>query len=209
MTSNGFVRVAVIIALYVFAALLIITGQPFNSTLRIAGAASSTVPLALIAFESWAWRLGPVQRLPFHPVPDLRGTWKGQLKSSFPNADGSDRQPIETYIVVRQSFFRVSVRQFTQESSSKLVSGSICSDSDGVKYLHAIYENEPDIPHRELSPMHHGSFIYAIEGRPVTRLRGKYWTDRKTIGHALFDQRLTEQCHSFDESRAAFTDGGT
>jgi SMODS-associating 2TM, beta-strand rich effector domain len=208
MTSNGFVRVAVTIALYVFAATLIITGQPFNSTLRIAGAASSGVPLALLAFESWGWRLRIIQRIPFHPVPELRGTWKGELKSSFPTAEGSDREPIETYIVVRQSFFRISVRQFSSQSSSKLVSGSICSDPDGVKYLHAVYQNEPDIPHREVSPIHHGAFTYVIEGRPVTRLRGKYWTDRKTIGHTLFDQRVAKECHSFDEARAAFTVGG-
>lgn len=166
MTSNGFVRVAVTIALYVFAAMLIITGQPLNSTLRIAGAASSLVPLSLVAFESWGWRRRPIQRLPLHPVPDLRGTWKGQLKSSFPIPDGRDREPIETYIVVRQSFFRISVRQFTTESSSKLVSGSICRDSDGVTYVTRSTKTNPISHAASLVPCTMGHSLMPLRDGP-------------------------------------------
>jgi hypothetical protein len=201
MTASNYVRYALYAFLLIFTVLLPVNGQPLSPTFRLANTAGSVVPVGLLLFENFIWRWRLLQSLSFFPIPDVSGTWKGELLSNFPNGDGTPRAPIETYIVVRQSFFWISVRQYTRESASQLITGSICCERDGVKQLIGVYRNEPRFEQRDHSPIHFGSFRYDIEGRPVARLDGHYWTDRTTGGTAIFVARSRVVADSFDSAR--------
>ncbi len=203
VTSAKYVRWAVQVFLVVFAAFLLIAGEPFSSTFKAASRVSSAVPIALLLFETWIWHWPWLQRWSWFPVPDLRGTWEGVVESTF-ERDGVRIPPIETYIVIRQSLLNISVRQFTVESSSELLSGGICRDSDGACHVNGIFLNTPLAGVRDRSHMAHGAFIYKVSDRPVKRLHGNYWTDRKTDGDAAFTARVSKVADGFEECQGLF-----
>jgi hypothetical protein len=136
------------------------------------------------------------------PVPDLIGTWKGEILSNYPNGDGTARDPIETYVVVRQTFSWITVRQYTAESESTLLSGNISADIDGVQRITGVYHNVPRYGVREKSPIHYGAFSYVLGGRPVSSISGAYWTDRKTAGEATFLMHSSKLFISFEAARS-------
>lgn len=204
MTSRKYLRYAIQIFLVLFAVSLVIAGQPLTSTFRTASRLSAGVPIAILIVETWIWHWRILQRWSWFPVPDLRGTWKGTLVSNYQRLDGSPVPPIETYMVIRQSLLGISVRQFTFESSSELLSGGICSDKDGVKHINGIFLNTPNMSVLERSPIAYGAFIYRVEGHPTDALSGRYWTDRKTGGDARFSERVPKTCHSFKDAHAVF-----
>lgn len=202
MTSSKYLRYAINIFLLLFGVFLVIAGEPLSSTFRNASRVSAVVPIGLFLLETWLWQWGIFQRWSWFPVPDLRGTWKGTLVSNY-------QRSIETYMVIRQSLLAISVRQFTVESSSELLSGGICVDKDGVKHVNGIFLNTPQLSVQERSPIAHGAFIYRIERHPATALSGRYWTDRKTGGDARFAEHVPQICHSFEDARSSFVGTGS
>ena len=117
--------------------------------------------------------------------PDLRGTWKVELKSSWINPEtGLEIAPICGYAVIRQSLTFLSLRLMTKESRSVLVAHSIeQQEDDDLFKLVGVYRNEPKIELQGVrSEIHHGSFVLEIHGFPVEELEGHYWTDRGTKG---------------------------
>ena len=158
---------------------------------------SVSVFLAALALGLWDWffwRLGPVQRL--RSVPrNLRGTWKGQLTSFWedPNT-GSRPEPKPVYLVVRQTASTVSAVLFTDEAKSYSTLGRVLTKTD-LPALEYLYEARPDSRVEHRSRAHRGSTSLDISGRPATRLKGRYWTDRDSRGELAFtarDKRLAE-----------------
>lgn len=139
----------------------------------------------------WSWKLFEgwyIKR------PNIRGTWKVELKSSWIDPQtGKVIDPIYGYAVIRQSLTSLSCRLMTQESRSVLVAHSIDQQEDeGLYKLVGVYRNEPNIELQGTrSEIHHGSFTLDIHGSPVYELRGHYWTDRGTKGGMkLFEKAL-------------------
>jgi len=183
------VNVLVAFAAGVWALLLILQGaalpgewwKPFS---MVVGA----VVLLLEAFEYWGWRISWL-----HPwlvcVPDLSGIWKGDLTTQWINPDTGVRpEPIQAYMVVRQTFSRISIRVLTRESSSLLLGGQFSREQDGDMVLTGTYRNTPRIEHRRRSPIHYGGLLLDIPRREdrLRRLGGQYWTDRQTLGDLSF-----------------------
>ena len=203
MTSSSYLRAALHVFLGVFAVILFLNGDPLMS-LTVARMAVAIVSAIALAFELFLWRLPALQKLGFFPVPDLTGTWKGFLISNHKTDDGSALEPIETYMVIKQTFFWVSVTQYTKESSSRLVTGALATDTDGTKQLVGTYRNDPRFDVRDRSHIHYEAFTYAIQGRPVEAFAGHYWTDRMTGGEARFADRVQLHCDSYELAQKAF-----
>ena len=140
----------------------------------------------------WSWKIFKgwyVRR------PDLRGTWKVELKSNWVNPEsGEVIAPIYGYAVIRQSLTFLSVRLMTKESRSILVAYSIKQqEGDDLFKLVGVYRNEPKIELQGVrSEIHHGSFALDIHGSPVYSLEGHYWTDRATKGGMKLSNRKKE-----------------
>lgn len=135
--------------------------------------------------------------------PDLRGTWKVELKSSWVNPEtGEIIGPIYGYAVVRQSLTFLSLRLMTKESRSVLIAHSIeQQENDDLFKLVGVYRNEPKIELQGVrSEIHHGSFALDIHGSPVYELEGYYWTDRATKGGMRLSDRVNKLYDTYDQA---------
>jgi hypothetical protein len=143
----------------------------------------SAAGIALFAFDNWLWRMPGIARL--HTRPRIGGLWRVVLRpdpqSHIP--EGGNRGPISAYMVIDQSFWSISVTQFTAESTSHS-HGTAYVRRPGTtqQQLSFTYQNEPKREHLPRSPRHVGACqIDLVADSPVT-LTGTYYTDRFTAG---------------------------
>ena len=78
------------------------------------------------------------------------------------------------------------------------------SGADGTASLDYMYLNRPDSRLEGRSRMHHGSTALDITGRPPTRLKGRYWTDRDTKGELDFTERRKHAADDYEQAAALF-----
>ena len=188
----------------VFAIGIWATGGAVSPTwLRFYSAAVLLATLLLGVWEHWLWRLPLSQRIASVPR-DIRGTWKGKLESLWKDPATGESPPAKSaYLVVRQSASQVVVRLLTEESSSQSTLAKVAKD-DASSTLAYVYLNRPDIRVEHRSRMHNGSAFLEISGKPASRLRGRYWTDRDSRGELDFDQRSEQLADDFREAGALF-----
>jgi len=151
------------------------------------------VSLALTVFSAvygkWAWSWFPLNKL--SGIPDLRGTWRGHLESSWVNPETNEKSAdIEAYFVIWQTASTVEVTMFTKESHSHTVVAKL-ELRDGIFQIVGTYRNDPGTQHRKRSQMHYGGLILRVGGPPPTTIEGDYWTDRTTSG-AIHIERFSE-----------------
>ncbi len=134
-------------------------------------------------FTKWLWRLPFLQGW-LVPFPDLEGTWKGNLQTTWKDPKThSVPQSIPLILVIKQSFDSVSCVMFTNESTSYSTVASFTEDDDsGIKKLNYNYSNRPKVIIRDKSIIHDGAAILTIISKPRKMLKGEYWTNRKTTG---------------------------
>jgi hypothetical protein len=140
--------------------------------------------LALLIFDWWAWAWFGFRL--FSKRPDLRGTWKGTIRSNWKSADGLDRGAIEAYISIYQTYTGFHFRLFTQESQSVTIIASLACEPDDHYVVSGVYRNEPNQLIRSRSPIHHGGLILNVSNPSQNQMSGTYWTDRQTHGEMEF-----------------------
>lgn len=148
----------------------------------------------------WSWRFingWYVKR------PDLRGTWKVEMQSSWIDPETNEVIPtIYAYAVVRQTLTSLSLRLMTEESKSVLIAHSIepQEDEELFKFV-GVYRNEPKIELQGTrSEIHHGSFSVEVHGIPAYELEGHYWTDRGTKGSIKFSDKASKCYDSYKQA---------
>jgi hypothetical protein len=135
----------------------------------------------------------------------IRGTWKGEVASLWNDPQtGEKPSQIEGYLVVRQTFKGVSVNLMTKESTSYSSLAQVVN-ADGTTVLSYLYLNQPRAVARERSPIHHGSAVLEVAGKPACRLSGRYWTDRDSRGELKFEQRCHRIADDFAEAASFFS----
>ena len=163
------------------------------------------IALALLAvWDKWLWRFALVEAL--RGVPrDISGTWKGTVTSFW--TDPATREaapPKPAFLVVRQTASTISIVLLTDESRS-VSSVSAVSEADGMASLDYLYLGTPDSRYEHRSRMHRGSASLNITGRPATRLRGRYWTDRDSKGELDFAARASRIADDYQEAASLFS----
>lgn len=182
-------------------------GEPVLSTtfLKPFGLVVGAVGVVVIFFNhvAWSW---PAWRGWYVNRPDLRGTWKAELRSNWRGQNGdTESVPIEAYAVVRQTLTSLSLRLLTNESRSVLVAHSIEREPDGLFSIAGVYRNEPRVELQGArSEIHHGAILLRVHGSPPMSLEGHYWTDRATKGSLVLSSRHSEMASSFADARALF-----
>lgn len=203
MLSRLHLSVILLLAAGIWGTMLIVDGvavsgtwfHPFSTVVGV-------LLLLLVAFDLWAWRLRFLQGW-FVPRPDVRGTWRVELRSDWKGPTTNEVvAPIAAYLVVRQTFSTLSLRMLTSESSSELVAAEISKATDGTYRLAGVYRNEPRLSVRDRSPIHYGAIVLDVQGEPVKDLVGYYWTDRSTRGELRSFGRHASLASSFGEARA-------
>jgi len=167
--------------------------RPFSFVVGIVG-------ILLLLFDKWLWKLPVIHSL-FVPFPDVSGTWKGQIVSSWKDAKtGEQREPIDAFLVIYQTYSSINIRMITKESKSDLLSGNIIQNQSGSDKIAGIYNNFPNLLIRDKSPIHYGGLLLEINNGEKTILEGEYWTDRDTKGTLRFDIRMKKICDNFDSA---------
>ncbi len=204
MTSRPVIQVAIAVAVFVWAAGLTLQGVAVErSWLRWFGLAVGAATMVLMAFDRWLWRLPPVRRLTGRA--DLSGTWQGELRSTWIDGTASTvGHPREAYLVVRQTYSKVSVCLFTEESHSNSMVATLDWPKDHAARLTYTYTNVPRLLLQDRSRIHHGSAFLDVHGNGPDRLEGCYWTSRDTKGEMRFDRHVPRLHTDFVSARAAF-----
>ncbi|MGB8295730.1 MAG: hypothetical protein WCG85_09920 [Polyangia bacterium] len=209
MLSRLHLSVILLLAAVIWGTMLVVDGVAVSGTwFRPFSTVVGILLLFLVVFDIWAWRLPFLQGW-FVPRPDVRGTWRVLLQSDWKEpASGQTIAPILAFLVVRQTFSMISMRMLTAESASELVGAAIAKAEDATYRISGVYRNEPKLAVRERSPIHYGALLLDVEGSPVERLAGHYWTDRSTRGQIVSTARKSEIFGNFDGASRAFGGGG-
>jgi len=140
------------------------------------------VVLSLV-FTKWGWKWR-IFRGWLVPFPNLQGTWKGALESTWVDPNTGQRiPPKEIVLVIKQTFSTLSCVTFTDESDTYSTTAQINQDDEsGVFRMSYNYTNRPRSIVRDRSEIHDGAAILKIVLEPKKKLEGEYWTSRKTTG---------------------------
>lgn len=171
--------------------------------LKLVSGVVTVLSLILSIFDSWVWRL---QFL--HPwfvlQPNVRGTWKAELDSTWIDPATKQKLPtIEAYVVIRQRFSCITSRLMTEESESISMSVSLNQNSDGLWSLASVYRNTPRATLLDRSVQHFGAFNLDVRGEPPYKLDGQYWTNRNTRGEMRLLARNRRLFDDFQSAAAA------
>lgn len=130
-------------------------------------------------FVTWLWKL-PILRGWLVPLPNLTGTWKGTIQTTW------QASPIsrDVTLVIRQKFSSISCVLYTAESMSVSDAAVLTDNSDtGIATLSYNYQNTPKVSVRDRSVVHLGATVLRLNSSSSEWiLEGEYWTNRKTTG---------------------------
>ncbi len=203
MLTRTSISALLLVAVVVWGAFLWLLGiqltwdhaKPFSLTL-------AALTSAWWLFNKYLWNRWPCTR--FGNPPDLTGTWRVELKSSYKSPAGDAVPAVKAYAVVRQTYSTLSIRLMTEQSESHLVASSVDQNADGTTFIYGVYQSDPSILLRsKVSEIHYGSFKYKVIGCPPSEVIGHYWTDRSTNGSIRFYDRAAAHHDSFASAEAA------
>ena len=143
--------------------------------------------IAIIIFVKWLWRWKWFRGW-LVPFPDLNGTWSGEIRSEWIDREKSKKiPPIPAMLTVRQTFLYTSCVMKTKEMRSDSYGEEFQIDDERqIKQFIYSYISRPKISLQEHSNIHYGTVLFEAIESPKMKLKGIYWTDRKTIGEMEF-----------------------
>ena len=199
MPTSGWARITLLLFVGVSFLVSLLGATLGHGAVKYAttGTIITGVTLILLVIERWVWRW-PLVRSVLR-VPDLGGTWRVELESSW-DGDGGGAQTI--YVVVHQTYSTVTVEVLTAKARS-------CSDSAnlakrGPRHVLAyVYRAEPEAIKREGNEPHRGAAELLVETGERPRFEGDYWTDRGHVGRLSATGWRKGTCGSFATASAA------
>lgn len=150
--------------------------------------------LCVLAWDLWLWRQLGMQRLVRRP--DLRGLWRVTL-TPHPDShipEGGNRGPIDGFLEVKQSFWAVHLRLYTDQSASKSTATTwLPAYESAVDNLTFTYDNVPKMSESHRSMRSAGACNLLPTSLRPEEMEGTYFTDRFTKGdmHLVFVDRET------------------
>lgn len=187
----------------VYSAILFLSGIDLDTLAKqVVALIPSIAPLAVVAYDKWVWRWGFVQKLNHRPRVD--GLWKATLTPDTDSHIPSEvpRGDIEVYIVIEQSYWTISVTQFSKESRSYSRTSTFLKHGESNHMsLSFLYDNVPRQEHRRRSPRHVGACEFSTPQGTPTRLEGHYFTDRFTQGEMTLE--LVDRSTNFADFQGA------
>lgn len=204
MISRFYVGILLGIAVLVWGAMLYFNGESLSiAFFKPFSVVSMVLGGAIYSFNRWIWRWPSLYPW-LVSIPNLQGTWKGQIISNWidPNT-GNKIPPVEAFLTIRQTYFSICLRMITRESYSNMLAGKIYREPGNDTFeIAGIYQNVPRMSTRERSPIHHGGIILHVRGDIGCILDGSYWTDRETRGEIRFAEKAEDL---FDDYERAVT----
>jgi hypothetical protein len=185
---------------FCFIGLAYVTGTPVTDIQSALKTAYKTIPVILIiwlGFKAYAWRWR-VFRGWLVPFPDLEGTWQGTIQTTWKDVNEVTSVPIPVILTIKQSFGRVSCVMRTAEMSSWSYLADFWLDTDEqIRKLGYCYTSSPSLTVTDRSQPHDGTMVFEIVGEPVEKLKGIYWTTRKTTREVTLTYRCANRLEEF------------
>lgn len=161
------------------------------------GGAVTAASVFVWLFDKWLWALPPLSWLVRRP--NLRGTWRGELRSQWIDPQTQKNPPpIPSFVSVAQTASTLYLRQYTAESESATIAASILKDTDDAESVSVLYRNDPTVDVRGRSPIHFGGMHLRVNGQDA--MEGDYWTDRNTTGRLLLKRVSLKKSRGFAEA---------
>lgn len=156
--------------------------------------------LLVLVFTKWCWKWKAFRGW-LVPFPNLNGTWVGNIYSDWINPEtGEVVAPIPVMLTVKQGFFHINCKMATGEMESFSTSEGFNIDPERqIKQLAYIYTSKPRIALNQRSVPHDGSIVFDIIEIPSRKLKGRYWTERKTLGEIVLTQYGPDVLEDFPE----------
>ena len=135
------------------------------------------------AFDRFIWKWPPLRRFGLVTVPNLNGSWQGQLTSSYT----LDNNVHSISVVITQQWSKILVRLDAEESNSKSVAASFLTNDPTSPELVYVYENDPMAMAPKSMQIHSGTARLRLTG---STLSGQYYTGRGrgTIGDIVLER---------------------
>lgn len=132
------------------------------------------------------------------PFPNLNGTWTGEIHSDWINPKNKKNiSPIPVMLTIDQTFFHINFLMTTEEMKShSYVEGFKIDKENQIKQVAYLYTSKPRIVLDSRSLPSDGAIIFEIIEKPKMKLKGQYWTDRKTKGEILlsfYNKKMLEE----------------
>jgi hypothetical protein len=197
------------IAAAAWSLVLFIQGTPLSREFfEPFGVVVTVLVIVGVFLENVAWRW-PFLHDWFVQRPDLRGTWRVEIRSNW--VDPATEQhvpPIEAYMAVSQTLSRLRMHLMTRESESWLIAERVTKSEKTEGYqIAVVYMNQPQLALRGVrSDIHYGAFVLETHGsssRSPETMAGEYWTDRRTNGLMTLTNRVAKLYTRFDEAQAS------
>jgi hypothetical protein len=157
------------------------------------------------SYFKWAWRWRYIRKLLYRP--NLNGTWLGEFESDWQNEQGQVNPPKKFVLVIRQHWFTISVRAFTNiQKTESYVETLMLDDNKGTKLLAYLFSE------KRSRTGEHGSRQGAAELDLVETdinklLEGHFWTQAGTRGYIKVKQISSDDhIDSFDQAENKWSD---
>jgi hypothetical protein len=142
--------------------------------------------VGVVVWDLWLWRLPGVQSLVRRP--DLRGLWRVTLtphpKSHIP--EGGNWGPIAGFLEIKQSYWAVHLRLYTDQSASKSTATTwLPTYESSVDNLTFTYDNTPKVSESDRSMRSAGACNLMPASLKPDEIEGTYFTDRYTKGDMI------------------------
>ena len=185
-----------------------IQGSPGLNFKTIFQILSTVVTIDLIfcwLFVSFLWKLRIFKKW-LVSFPNLNGTWKGEIRTTWTDPETGERPgPIPAILTIKQSFLNISCVMRTAEMTSRSLTSDFVLDKENqLERLVYTYDSNPIETVRERSPQHCGTMDFEVvrEDEKI-KLKGGYWTGRKTTGTIKMDFWTKEQINSYPKEMGA------
>lgn len=153
----------------------------------------------IFVFVKWLWKFRCFKGW-LVPFPNLNGSWVGHIQSNWINTETGQAVPlIPVMLTINQSFLHISCIMHTKEMKSfSSIEGFNIDKDNQIKQISYIYTSKPRITVDNRSLPHDGAIIFDIIESPETKtkLKGRYWTDRKTNGEItlmFYNKKILEE----------------
>jgi hypothetical protein len=205
-------QISIVLAITVLAwfAVLLVQGTPVTSDhLAPFSTVVGVLVILSLLIEHYLWHQNWLQKW-FVSMPDLRGTWKVEIRSDWVDPEsGETSPPIDCFIGVKQTMSTLQMHLMTPESESWFIAYSINHSQSGHGYqITAVYTNKPSVNLRnDRSSMHLGALVLDTHGEnemTPESLPGEYWTDRKTTGRIVLTGRENKLFTRYDDAHNSF-----
>ena len=155
--------------------------------------APTTVAILLVLFwiiDRYLWKVKLINKIPGIPL-NINGRYEGTLVSSY-----EENPTHKIAIEIRQFLTKISIKLYTQNSSSFSTTSVIGINSQDNWALHYLYKNNPQtVNHNEDMRSHEGgAFLEIINGGQ--QMKGSYFNNTRDRGrHGSIDVKwITSSC---------------